>query len=50
MITRGFAGKQSGSDHADRIVSDDGQEIFNLLEQRAIADVLVMGFTRTSAC
>jgi nicotinamidase-related amidase len=30
-------------------VTDDGQELFNLLEQRAIADVLIMG-VHTNAC
>jgi nicotinamidase-related amidase len=30
-------------------VTDDGQELFNLLEQRAIADVIVMG-VHTNAC
>jgi nicotinamidase-related amidase len=33
----------------DDAVTDDGQELFNLLEQRAIADVLIMG-VHTNAC
>lgn len=34
---------------ADDAVSDDGQEIFNLLQHRAIADVIVMG-VHTNIC
>jgi hypothetical protein len=33
----------------DDAVSDDGQEVFNVLEQRAIADILVMG-VHTNIC